>query len=235
MRPTRFLGQSILHQITLHWLGAPIAVWLVRDDEGWTLIDTGPPGYGPKIAAQVEAITAEAPAQIVLTHGHVDHIGGLGYLLERWKVPVFAHAAEIPFIRGEKRYREMESAHPLHQMMARVAPEAVYPELEIQPLAKWVAGMEVVHVPGHAPGMIALWHREARFCLAADTFRFKLWNAMPVMTYDRELARASMRKIAALEFDDLYTSHGSPILGRGREVARRFAAAPLDKPGTGSG
>jgi glyoxylase-like metal-dependent hydrolase (beta-lactamase superfamily II) len=214
-----------LHQLTLHWLCAPVAVWLVRDEEGWSLVDTGPPRYGPRIAERVENLIGEAPVRIIVTHGHVDHIGGLGYLRERWKVPVFAHAEEIPFMRGEKRYRELRPAPMVHRVMARFAPEVAYPGLEVQSLAGGdvLAGMEVVHVPGHSPGMIALWHRKERFCLAADAFRFKLWDAMPLMTYDRELARASMRKIAALEFDHLYISHGRPILQRGREVARRFA------------
>ena len=71
-----------------------------------------------------------------------------------------------------------------------------------------VAGFEVVHLPGHAPGLIGLWRESDRFALVSDTF----YTVDPqtgrhgharvphrAFNWDTEVARASIRKLAALQ------------------------------------
>jgi glyoxylase-like metal-dependent hydrolase (beta-lactamase superfamily II) len=88
-----------------------------------------------------------------------------------------------------------------------------------------VAGFEVVYLPGHAPGEIALWRRSDRLALASDCFFTinvesgrKGAARMPpaVLTQDTEQARASMLKLAALEPAAAWPGHGDPLLGNVR-------------------
>ena len=56
------------------------------------LVDTGAPGYGRQIEAQ---ISCEPVELIILTHGHTDHIGGTAYLIEKQHIPVMMHPSDV--------------------------------------------------------------------------------------------------------------------------------------------
>lgn len=200
-----------VHQLALRWCGATINVWLIRADGGWILVDTGPPRGGPNLAAAVEFHLDAGPQAIILTHGHFDHAGRLNYLAELWDVSVWAHADEHPYIRGQKRYAAIRPADWRHRLLSSALPSGDFRgELRSLQAGEKVGAFEVLHVPGHAPGQLALWHPGERVCIAADAFRFKPGSDMPLVTYDRSLARESMEKILYLNPDILLTSHGAP-------------------------
>jgi glyoxylase-like metal-dependent hydrolase (beta-lactamase superfamily II) len=60
-----------------------VNVYLVADGlspTGWTLIDTGLPGYSAAIRREAARVFERAPSAILLTHGHFDHTGALAQL-----------------------------------------------------------------------------------------------------------------------------------------------------------
>jgi glyoxylase-like metal-dependent hydrolase (beta-lactamase superfamily II) len=97
-----------------------------------------------------------------------------------------------------------------------------------------VAGFEVVHLPGHAPGQIALLRRADGVALTTDVF-YSLddWGRdspphVPGDYYnlDTEQARASLRRLAALEVAVAWPGHGEPL--RGDVRSQLLAAADAD-------
>lgn len=66
----------------------------------WVLIGTGLPGSEKAIrAAAAELYGAGiAPQAIVLTHGHLFHLGSALALATAWHVPVLVHPLELPHI-----------------------------------------------------------------------------------------------------------------------------------------
>lgn len=44
------------------------------------------------------------PKAVILTHGHFDHVGGLIDIVKEWKIPVYAHSLELPFLTGKQSY-----------------------------------------------------------------------------------------------------------------------------------
>ena len=73
-----------------------------------------------------------------------------------------------------------------------------------------IAGFEVIHLPGHAPGQIGLWRESDRLCLCSDTIYLTdsthplghhpgIYPPHPVFDQDPEQTLASVRKLAALE------------------------------------
>ena len=96
-----------------------------------------------------------------------------------------------------------------------------------------VSGFRVVHIPGHAPGMIALFRESDRVALTADCF-YTLDPGtgrhgpprvpMAGFNLDTEQARASIRKIAALEPSVAWPGHADAVTGDVRAQLERAAS-----------
>ncbi len=77
------------------WLGRPL-YWTAAYWVDGLLIDTGPRCTAAQLARVLEQVRVE---QIVVTHGHEDHIGGLALLRQRYpSVPIYASLRTLPFI-----------------------------------------------------------------------------------------------------------------------------------------
>ncbi len=83
-----------------------VNVFALSSGSGWTLIDAGIPHSSGRIKRWAEKEFGEGarPEQIILTHGHFDHVGAIGDLLKEWDVPVYAHVGEMPYLTGRSHY-----------------------------------------------------------------------------------------------------------------------------------
>ncbi len=121
--------------------------FLVRSGEDIVIID---PGAEPeRIVNLLEAWEAE-PLAIVLTHAHVDHVGGVAGLVRRFGVPVHLHAADLPLYERAAEHGAMfgvpvESPPPPDRWLEHG-----------QTLDLGSIGFEVRHAPGHSPGGVVL-------------------------------------------------------------------------------
>jgi len=79
----------------------PVNCYLVREDDGFTLIDTTISGTGPAIIAAASRLGAPI-TRIVLTHAHMDHAGSLDQLHTLLPTAaVFVGAREARFLTGD--------------------------------------------------------------------------------------------------------------------------------------
>lgn len=97
----------------------------------------------------------------------------------------------------------------------------------------FMPGWTWLHVPGHAPGQIALWHAGTRTLIAADAVittgqesAYEVLVQKPEMhgppryfTPDWHAAAASVAKLAALKPDLLITGHGRAMAGPAMQEA----------------
>src|SRR5688572_7521281 len=94
------LAYKRLAMVNVIYYGTPQA-----GDPHWVLIDAGLGGTaGLIIRAAEKRFRGVPPAAIILTHGHVDHVGGLEELAEWWNAPVYAHELEQPYLDGRASY-----------------------------------------------------------------------------------------------------------------------------------
>src|SRR5438128_3633613 len=77
------------------WLPISFAnvYFIGRPGARWVIVDAGLPGRGSEIieAAEGRFGTGSRPEAILLTHGHMDHIGSAQQLAEEWDVPIYVH------------------------------------------------------------------------------------------------------------------------------------------------
>ncbi len=213
--------------------GKTMNLYLVRDGDGVMLFDAGVSSMAGAVAiagARLGGIT-----RVVLGHSHADHRGVAPAL----GVPVLCHADEVADAEGDggEHYFKIDQLNRLGQML--------FPKL----LASWdggpvqisgtlaegdeIAGFKVIHLPGHAPGLIGLWRESDRFALASDCFYtldpqtgMKGHARVPhaAFNWDTEMARASIRKLAALEPATAWVGHAEPLTGDVRSQLEHAAA-----------
>ncbi|MEH3033546.1 MAG: MBL fold metallo-hydrolase [Aeromicrobium erythreum] len=87
-----------------HGTGTDVGWVLARDGSDLTLVDGGYPGDVDALEASIRAVGCrpEDVRAVLLTHAHVDHLGGPAELARRYGTPVLAHPDEVPLVRGER-------------------------------------------------------------------------------------------------------------------------------------
>ena len=85
----------------------PVSNWVVlAEEDGVALIDAGYPADSDLVLDTVRYAGHDVAdlRRIYVTHGHVDHVGGIPGILERHPdVAVLAHADELANVRGPER------------------------------------------------------------------------------------------------------------------------------------
>lgn len=108
-------------------------------DDEWVLVDAGMPKSANKIIDTVNENFSKPPVAIVLTHGHFDHVGAIIELVDYWKIPVYAHEYELPYLQGELKYPEPDPTVE-GGMVAKLSPlfpvEPINLGDKVQPLQK---------------------------------------------------------------------------------------------------
>lgn len=110
------------------------------------------PGDEPDaLVAMVKKSKAVLDA-IWLTHGHLDHIGGIAGVRRTWNVPIYLHAADLPlYIRAEQQAA-------MYGVPFEQPEEPHYFITDGDTLRVGSAEFSVLHTPGHSPGHVALLH-----------------------------------------------------------------------------
>ena len=209
-----------------------MSVFLIKGADGVTVFDAG-------IRSMAGAIREAAAAlgqikRVVLGHAHPDHRGAAPYLA----APVLCHP-------DEKADAQSEAGQHYFDLSKLDIPfRFVMPVL----LRRWdggpvnvagtveegdaVAGFEVVHLPGHAPGQIALWRDRDRLILTSDLF-YTLDPATgrrtppalphPAFNLDGEQARSSLLRVAEMKPSAAWPGHADPVVGDVAEALKRAA------------
>lgn len=165
-----------------------VRCFLFEGDGKALLIDTG---FGGPLAELCRELT-ELPVQLVLTHGDRDHTGAA----ESFKKPLI-HPAELP--------------HFFDAVTEPVDTETVE-EGDVIDIGGWK--FEIIHIPGHTPGSIALLERNRGFLIGGDSVQ----AGGPVYMFgphrSMEMYRQSLIKLNGYKdrFDRIYASHNRLVV-----------------------
>src|SRR5208282_4392929 len=106
------------------WIpGGFVNIYTYREGEETYLIDTGFSRTAKPIvrAFQTANVPLARVGKVLLTHHHLDHMGGAAYLLQNISAPLACHADDAAFVDG----RAKPSMPLLMRLFARVRPAPV--------------------------------------------------------------------------------------------------------------
>ncbi|MQA32991.1 MBL fold metallo-hydrolase [Modestobacter roseus] len=229
----------------LHRIGNDlVAAHLVVTDEGITAIDAGLPGHWRDLVRELTAIGRE-PADIrgvVLTHGDSDHIGFAERLRRDHGVPVFVHAADAARARGEESSKPAWGGTrlgPLARFLAYSARKGGLRTTHVEQVVEVADGQvldlpgapEVLNLPGHSPGSIAVHVPEVSALFVGDALTTghvltgRQGPQPAPFTDDQATAAASLARLEPLQVDWVLPGHGAPWRGGVPQLLAAYRAA----------
>ncbi|HZR94254.1 MAG TPA: MBL fold metallo-hydrolase [Gaiellaceae bacterium] len=204
-----------------------VNAYLVREDDGLTLVDTTMNAAGEIVAA---ARSLGAPIRrIALTHGHGDHVGSLDALKERLGDGVQVLVPELDAqIHAGEAFTDKKPPGQWPRLATR-------PDVRLQPGDR-VGSLEVVAAPGHTPGHVAFLDTRDRALFAGDVFttyggtavtsHFKARFPFAAMaTWDKPTDVESARTLVSLAPSVLLVGHGPAVRDPQRSMEQAVAAA----------
>jgi glyoxylase-like metal-dependent hydrolase (beta-lactamase superfamily II) len=205
------------HLIKLTRLGA-INCYLVREDDGFTLVDTGLPGAARDILTAAERAGGSIQ-RIALTHAHGDHAGSLAALhAELPEAEVLVPDRDARFLRGDM---SLDSGEPDAKLRGN------YPTVDVEPTrllrpGDRVGSLELIPTPGHTPGHVAYRDTRDNALIAGDAYQTlggiavsgKLRPLFPLpalATWHKPTALDSARTLRELQPSRLAVGHGKVL------------------------
>ncbi len=219
----------------------PINVYLVREDDGFTLVDTGISGCDGEILEAARGYGGRI-RRIAITHAHGDHVGSLDRLREALPaVEVLIGARDARFLRGD---RSLDPGEPQDKPRGGYQTCATHPTGELSDGDR-IGSLRVVAAPGHTPGQVAFFDARDGTLIAGDAYQTRggvavsgvvrpLFPFPALATWHGPTALESANRLRTLEPSRLAVGHGKvledplPAMDRAIGVAER-------KVGTRSG
>ena len=141
---------SFSHQLTR--LGM-MNCYLVREPDGFTLIDTTISGGANDILAAAQSLGASI-RRILLTHAHVDHVGSVDELAARLPGVVIASSERSLPLLQRPADKSLRPGEPREKIRGGL-PGIVTPVTQIIEDGELFGSLRCIHTPGHIPGHFA--------------------------------------------------------------------------------
>ena len=221
---TTQINQNLIQVNRYHFVNA----FLVREDDGFTLVDTTLPRGAGELIAAARGAGAEIK-RIALTHGHGDHVGSLDALRQQLgqSVEVLMPDLDARIHAGEK---VVDGKLP-----------GQWPKLATTPDVRLTGGerigsLEVIPTPGHTPGHVSLLDTRDQTVIVGDVFtsigglavsnHFNLrFPLAAIATWDKTKDLESAQRLRALGPSMLVVGHGGPVRNPTQAMDEAIAGA----------
>lgn len=201
-----------------------INCYIVKNDGGYILIDTGISTKRLKLDKELERVGCK-PGNlnlVVLTHGDHDHAGNCEYLRKKYGTKIAMHNGDSGMVeRGDMNWNRKVKPDKISIVFriisflfgGSIKFDTFKPDMYIEDgydLSVHGFDAKVIHVPGHSKGSIGIFTASGDlFCgdLLINIFKPDLHFAIN----DISEANISVEKLKHFEIKTVYPGHGKPF------------------------
>ena len=172
-------------------------------DEGTEEVVVVDPGAeGKRILKELENYNLR---YILATHGHIDHVGQVGFLKENFNVPFLMNEKDLFLINNDifPGFAQMVGA------TACPEPDRSLKEGDIISFGRF--NLRVIETPGHTPGSVCFYDEENSFVITGDTLFRGGIGRTDLPGGNMKQMENSLKKLMELPEDtDVIPGHGDP-------------------------
>lgn len=230
MKTTTYADNLV--QLTRFPVLFPINCYLVRETDGFTLIDTGLAGSEKALLAAIQPLGAPV-VRIVLTHAHGDHAGSLDALHAALpEAEIILPARSVPLLAGDLSLLPSE---PLDKVRGSWIKSTTQADRTVV-TGDHIGSLEVIAAPGHSPDSTAFFDTRDQTLIAGDALQTRggiavagiarpLFPFVAMGTWHKPSALESARTLYALKPSRLAIGHGVVLSDPLTAMAQAIAVA----------
>ena len=189
------------------------------------LVDTGAGWSVDKIINNIKGLALDCKnlTRILLTHCHIDHIGGAPEIKRRFGSKIYIHKLDAPPLENGD---PVLTAANWYQTSFPPTPADVKFNLPEEILAIDEQKIVCLHTPGHTPGSISLLLEKEKLVIVGDVLSNTAGLSLPskAFTIDLKQEIQSIKKVASLDVNYICFGHGLTLTHTAHQTVMDFAS-----------
>jgi hydroxyacylglutathione hydrolase len=134
-------------------------------DETKECVIIDPGCYGPAEQQQMDAFISEKglkPVKLLNTHCHIDHILGIYFTVDKYKLELYMHREDLPVLKSGSVVAEA------YGFKLDPPPDPSHFLEEGDTVTFGNSSLNVIFTPGHSPGSITFYSKNDNFAIVGD-------------------------------------------------------------------